>query len=423
VRKTLLAVALFAVVPAYVVADDVFTAIIGALAGSPAPAAPKLPTGAFETSKVIDVKGETKGIKLQTLAVGSDGMVYALLGSDRYGQKVPKGEIQVYDATGQKVRGWKVDFQAQTINCASDGTVYVAGDGKVATFDGAGQVKAEAKDLPFIQKVLSDAEGLKKSAEEQRASEIQSYEEIVKDFEKQLTDLQKKDEDKLTKQEKQMLKQQEAMVKSYKRMLDESKKKKAEDYINGITSRLRIINALALSDKDLYVVCGELQGYGYAVWRMDHNLENPKQVMSGLRGCCGQMDIQCCGDDLVVAQNCEHNVGRYDRDGKKLGTFGKRAGRDGNDGFGGCCNPMNVRADAAGRVYTAESEGIVRLFGKDGKEEGVLGSVKISGGCKNVAIGVSKDGNTVFFCDQPGSKIHLLTRKAESSKSSSTNSN
>jgi hypothetical protein len=423
VRKTLLAVAAFAMLPAYAVADDVLSTIIGALAGSPGPAAPKLPTGAFETSKVIDVKGEVKGVKLQTLAVGPDGMVYALLGSDRYGQKVPKGEVQVYDTTGQKVRDWKVDFQGQAINCASDGTVYVAGDGKVAVFDGAGQVKAEAKNLPFIQKVLSDAEGLKKSAEEQRASEIQSYEEVVKDFEKQLAELKKKDEDKLTKQEKQMLKQQEMMVNQYKSMLDQSKKKKAEDYINGITSRLRIINAVAVSDKDLYVVCGEMQGYGYAVWRMDHSLENPKQVMSGLRGCCGQMDIQCCGDDLVVAQNCEHNVGRFDRDGKKLGTFGKRAGRDGNDGFGGCCNPMNVRADAAGKVYTAESEGIVRLFGKDGKEEGVLGSVKISGGCKNVAIGVSKDGNTVFFCDQPGSKIHLLTRKAESAKSTSTNSN
>jgi hypothetical protein len=46
--------------------------------------------------------------------------------------------------------------------------------------------------------------------------------------------------------------------------------------------------------------------------------------------------------------------------------------------------------------------------------------VKISGGCKNVAIGVSKDGNTVFFCDQPGSKIHLLTRKAESQKSTNS---
>ena len=154
-RKTLLAVAVFAVLPAYAVADDVFTTIIGALAGSPGPAAPKLPTGRqFETSKVIDVKGEAKGIKLQTLAVGPDGMVYALLGSDRYGQKVPKGEIQVYDATGQKVRGWKVDFQGQAINCASDGTVYVAGDGKLAVFDGAGASQSRSQRPPLHSESL-----------------------------------------------------------------------------------------------------------------------------------------------------------------------------------------------------------------------------------------------------------------------------
>ena len=129
---------------------------------------------------------------------------------------------------------------------------------------------------------------------------------MVKDFEKQFTELKKKDEDKLTKQEKQTLKQQEAMVNSYKRMLDQSKKKKAEDYINAITSRLRIINALAVSDKDLYVACGEMKGYGYAVWRMDRNLERSEASDVGIGGCCGQMDIQCCGDDLVVAENSEH---------------------------------------------------------------------------------------------------------------------
>jgi sugar lactone lactonase YvrE len=77
---------------------------------------------------------------------------------------------------------------------------------------------------------------------------------------------------------------------------------------------------------------------------------------------------------------------------------------------------MNVRADADGRVYTAESEGIVRVFDKDGKAQGILGSVKITGGCKNVAIALSKDGNTVFFCDQPASKIHVMTRKPDSAK-------
>ncbi|MFL5327475.1 MAG: hypothetical protein ACJ8C4_01060 [Gemmataceae bacterium] len=379
------------------------------------PKTPPLPTGTHETTKTTSVKGETKGLKLQTLCSGSDGMVYALLGSDRYGDKVSSGEVQVFDTAGEKIRGWKLNFQGQAINCAPNGTVYVAGDGKIAAFDAEGHIKSES-DLPFVKTLLGDVDKIKKKAEEQRQSEIQSAEEQVKEFKKEADEIRKKDEDKRTDTEKSQLKRNESMAKVYEQMLERAKKKSVDDMVGQTTSRLKAVNAVAATDKDLFVVSGEMKGYGYAVWRMDPSFDNAKQVMSGLRGCCGQMDIQCCDDCLVVAQNCDHNVGKYDREGKKISTFGKRAGRDDTDGFGSCCNPMNVRAGAEGRVYTAESEGIVRVFDKDGKQEGVIGTVKVSGGCKNVAIAVSADGNTVWFCDQPNSKIHVMTRKVESAK-------
>ena len=37
--------------------------------------------------------------------------------------------------------------------------------------------------------------------------------------------------------------------------------------------------------------------------------------------------------------------------------------------------------------------------------------VKLTGGCKNVAIAVSADGNKLYFCDQPGSKFHIFEKK------------
>jgi hypothetical protein len=63
-------------------------------------------------------------------------------------------------------------------------------------------------------------------------------------------------------------------------------------------------------------------------------------------------------------------------------------------------------------VFTAESEGIVKKFSSTGEFMAIIGSVKISGGCKNVAIGASKDGKTIYFCDQPDSKIIIMTEKA-----------
>src|SRR5437762_6894542 len=92
----------------------------------------KAPEGTHAVSKSIAIKSETKGIKLQTLTLGPDGMIYALLGPDRYGNaKANAGEVQVLDVAGQVVRSWKVNFLSQAINCAPDGTVLVAGDGKL----------------------------------------------------------------------------------------------------------------------------------------------------------------------------------------------------------------------------------------------------------------------------------------------------
>ena len=48
------------------------------------------------------------------------------------------------------------------------------------------------------------------------------------------------------------------------------------------------------------------------------DFSEPKRIVDGLSGCCGQMDIQCCGDDFVVAENSRKRVVRYDSDGKQV---------------------------------------------------------------------------------------------------------
>jgi hypothetical protein len=81
------------------------------------------------------------------------------------------------------------------------------------------------------------------------------------------------------------------------------------------------------------------------------------------------------------------------------------------DCFGGCCNPMNLRIDKSGDVYTAESEGIIKRFSAKGEFLGTVAKTTLTGGCKNVALGVSGDGDRVYFCDQPNSKVIIFGRK------------
>lgn len=363
--------------------------------------------------KEVAVKGEVSGNTLQTLCLDGEGNVVALVAPGRYGEKPksPVSEIQVYSPSGEPVRKWKVNFLGQSVNAGPDGSVFVAGDGRIAKFDKTGKAVTEIE-LPQVAAMLKDSDKLRKQAKEQLEQEIQQYVDIVKQFKDQQETLKKKDtEDKITQNEKAQLRALEQNVRMYEQMADQQKKRSVDDVVRDLTSRLRIINALAVTDKDVFVVCGETKGYGYAVWRMGHDFKDAKLVIPSLRGCCGQMDVQARGDELFVAENCSHAVGRYDRDGKKLGTFGKKGAETDPECFGGCCNPMNVRVTGDGSVYTAESEGHVKLFNSKGEFAGCVGTAKLQGGCKNVALAVSPDGEKVYFCDQPGSRILVLAKK------------
>ena len=42
-----------------------------------------------------------------------------------------------------------------------------------------------------------------------------------------------------------------------------------QSVIDGILGRVKVINSVSANDKELYLVCGENEGYGFGLWRMD----------------------------------------------------------------------------------------------------------------------------------------------------------
>ena len=173
--------------------------------------------------------------------------------------------------------------------------------------------------------------------------------------------------------------------------------------------RKRAVTGIAATKQDLFVACPAVEGYGYCVWRMDHDLGNPVRIADGLRGCCGQLDIQAYDGDVYVAENSRMRVVRYDRDGEEISSWGKKARKD-IVGFGSCCNPMNLRFGADGNVYTSEaSVGRIKRFTPDGEFLGLVGVAEIVPGCKHVAIGVSEDGSRVYLLDITRKRIAVMT--------------
>jgi len=185
--------------------------------------------------------------------------------------------------------------------------------------------------------------------------------------------------------------------------------RRAELEVAGAGAGRAVVTGIALSGKDVFVSHRALRGY--AVTRFDRDLKGAKQIITGLRGCCGQMDICAREGVLYVAENARHRVVRYDRTGKVLSKWGQRSRTD-PAGFGSCCNPMNICFGPDGALYTAEASlGRVKKYTPEGKFLGLVGSVNIAAGCVRVRVAVTKDGQRVYVLDTTRNVIRVLQKR------------
>ncbi len=440
-------------------------------------------------SKDVVIKGD-QGETLQTFCLGPAGRIFALLakpvqyGAERQSLSTGGGEVRVFDADGKQLLKWTIDFAPQRIAAAPSGDIVVGGSGQIARFSADGKLLV-TNESPHLASVLGDKDALRKAAEAQHRSSIESYTEQLKQFEEQTKELEaalKKQETKVQKEtekrkseakldknasdekeakpagemkkatissfsvfslftvgtttettvdsdgapfgkgSQQQLEMIRRTADAYRHMLDNEKKRTVEDVMTEITARLQKIHGIAVGKNDVFVATAVAKGYGYAVWRMTADFKDAKQIVTGLSGCCGQIDVQCRDDKLFVAENSRHRVVCYDREGKRVDAWGKRD-RDGEGGgFGGCCNPMNLCFLEDGEVVTSESEGLVKRFSPSGEFLGLIGKAKVSGGCKNVAVAASPDGKRIYFYDLQGSKIIILSQR-ETAKPNTTAAN
>jgi len=366
-----------------------------------------------EQVAAVVVKGE-QGATLQTLSATPDGKIVGLIAPARHapigvsGRTAAPSEIRLFDSEGRQLERWSLSFRGQSVGVGPDGVIYAAGDGRVARYDGQGKLLSDVE-LPHLAEVLKDQDALKKKAEEQLKQEQQSLANSKKVYEQIIKQLEEKQA--RTEIEEQQLKSYKSYLDNFDQQAAAYKDRKIEDVIQQITGRLRTINGIAATEKDVYIACGELVGYGYAIWRLDPELKSAQRVLGPVSGCCGQMDIQASGNHFYLSENTKKRVAQYDRDGKLVSAFGKSGRESEGLSFGGCCNPMNCRVCASGELLTAESEGIVKRFSATGEFLGLVGYAKLTGGCKNVAVAASPKGDRVYFCDLPGSRIIILGAK------------
>ena len=94
-------------------------------------------------------------------------------------------------------------------------------------------------------------------------------------------------------------------------------------------------------------------------------------------------------------------------------SFGKRD-REAVDGFGSCCNPMNIRCCSNGDVLCAESSiGNIKRFNAAGELVGYIGKAKIGIGCKHVAVAHDDVRDRYYMMNVDKGNILVLMPLAE----------
>jgi hypothetical protein len=227
---------------------------------------------------------------------------------------VAKKRLRVVTAADKLVKDYDLEFGPQVVACRADGTILVAGTGKIAVLDAQGKKQLQA-DLP-----------------------------------------------------------------------------------SGSSSA----TAIGAGGKDIFVCC--MSKTGFAISRYDEKLQNPTEIIKGLRGCCGQMDFKVRDDKIFVAHNTKFLVETYDRTGKLLSSFGKRDNGS-SQSFKGCCEPKNICFDAKGDLYTAESaRWTVKKFTAKGDYVNFIGALVEPGDCVRASIACTKD-NKIYMLNYPRSFI------------------
>lgn len=376
-------------------------------------------------ARIIRPLFEDQPVALNTFCLDHTGNILACVGGSNVQYLVNKDgsqqaktveqprQLQCYSPEGTLIRSVDLSFKPTAINVAANGMVFVAGEGKIARIDSEGRVLATA-DSPHIGSLEDFKQRIENAAKKQLEENSTRYREQVARIEERIKALKETPETDRTETDARRLTTYEKQKELYETQISALKGSDSGSSSTSLAmSRKLGITALAVTSKDVFLCAYAVEGSGFEVWRMTHEFSEPTKVVEKLGGCCGQCDIQATDSHLVLAENTKFKVAILDRNGERLSDFGK-GDRKAVDGFGSCCNPMNVRCCDNGDILTAESSiGTIKRFSKDGELLGVIGKAKIGGGCKHVAVAFDPKRDRYYMMNVDKDHICVLVPNSE----------
>lgn len=301
---------------------------------------------------------------LTNFCVNAEGNILACYapargGSSQTSTSQDGAGIRVYSPDGKLLKTMPLEIAPNAICIAKDGSIFVAGSGKVLKLDAEGKVLISVES-PTARVPVA-----------------------------------------ITKEVEDLIKQMPGPA-----------EKKREEMKASMEQRRLVITGLAATTQDVFMVAPTPNAFTYQVYRFNHSLQEPKLVVEKLRGCCGQMDVQAHDDKLWIPHNSRHAVEVHDRDGTQISRFGTKGKVKASD-FGGCCEPKNMRVLSNGDVLTAESgpPTCIKRFSSKGDFLGVIATLDTRGECVRVTVDASPDGRRFYMMDNKHDIIRVFAAK------------
>ncbi|MCA9258505.1 MAG: hypothetical protein KDA61_04865, partial [Planctomycetales bacterium] len=251
--------------------------------------------------------------------------------------------IRVFNPDGAMVREISLPVAPEAINLDADGMILVAGDGELLRLRADGEIVTQVE-APHVAQLAESRSMVRDEVLKQREQQKQmlpmmeqSYDRAMEQLDKQIETIVSRQgevrqqvadamiDERLARESgderaaaqsaaviRKVAKSQTRDVKrletlrstreSYENALaqlreqfgpaqdDELSEEQLERLIDSAIKSKQTVASISGAGDAVFVACRSIEGYGYDVWRVSADLASGEQIVSGLSGCCGQMD-------------------------------------------------------------------------------------------------------------------------------------
>lgn len=365
-------------------------------------------------------------IPVHSYCVDSDGNLLIGMGGDhttyemKDGVRVSNshsfpGEIRIFTPGGELLTTLSPGIVPHALAVAPDGSIYAAGNEQAVRLSPEGKVELTRtlEIIPNREKLLAECQKKAKAILEKQSTQ---YSELIKTASSLVEALSSNAKEERSKFQQKHLDQARKQLEFYKEqekistVSNPEAKENMEEMTMYFFNRKTEIMDITLSETDLFLSTVSQTGNGLSIWRLNHQLAEPVEIISNLTLNCGPLYLQSQGSDFWVFQNSRDCVARFNRTGER--TDPPVPGLSSKDKEqAGCRYEEFIQVSGQGNLLVLNFfNGRIMEFKPRGKATGFLGKADHSEKCLHSQFRLTRDGKQIYHINLVNNLVSVLEK-------------